>query len=114
MAGVEVFGDGFDGEDADAGGKGTVEGAVEVGGGDGNGEGEGGDLGEGVDAGVGAAGALGEDGFAGDAVDGLGEGALDGGQVGLNLPTVVGRSVVGEDELPVRHGDALDGITVGD
>ena len=71
VAGVEVFGDGFDGEDADARGKGAVEGAMEIGGGDGDGEGEGGDLGEGVDAGVGAAGALGEDGFAGDVVDGL-------------------------------------------
>ncbi len=70
----------------------------------GDGEGEGGDLGEGVDAGVGAAGALGEDGFAGDAVDCLGECALDGGQAGLNLPAVVGGSVVGEDGLPVRHG----------
>ena len=59
---------------------------------------------EGVDAGVGAAGALGEDGFAGDAMDGVGERALDGGEVGLDLPAVVGGSVVGEDELPVRHG----------
>ena len=112
VAGVEVFGDGLDGEDADAGGKGAVEGAMEVGGGDGDGEGEGGDLGEGVDAGVGAAGALREDGFAGDAVDGLGESALDGGEVGLDLPTVVGGSVVGEDELPVRHGADLHGITM--
>jgi hypothetical protein len=29
---------------------------------------------------------------------------LDGGEIGLDLPTVVGGSVVGEDELPVRHG----------
>ncbi len=61
-------------------------------------EGEGGDLGEGVDAGVGAAGALGEDGFSGDVVDGVGEGALDGGEIGLDLPAVEGGSVVGEDE----------------
>jgi hypothetical protein len=64
-----------------------------------------------VDAGIGAAGALREDGFAGDVADGAGEGALDGGEVGLDLPAVVGGAVVGEDDLPVRHEDALDGIT---
>ena len=58
VAGVEGLGCVLDGEDADAGGKGVVEGAVEVGGRDGDGEREGGDLGEGVDSGVGAAGAL--------------------------------------------------------
>ncbi len=84
---------------------------MEVGGGDGDGEGEGGDLSQGVDAGVGAAGALRENGFAGDAVDGLREGALNGWEIGLNLPSVVGGSVVGEDEFPVRHGTDLDGIT---
>ena len=104
VAGVEVFGDGFDGEDTDACGERAVEGSVKVGGGDWDGEGEGGDLGECVDSCVGAAGALGKNGFAGDAVDGVGEGALDGGEIGLDLPTVIGGSVVGEDELPVRHG----------
>jgi len=29
---------------------------------------------------------------------------LDGREVRLHLPSVVGRSVVGESELPVRHG----------
>jgi hypothetical protein len=82
VAGVEVFGDGFDREDANAWGEGAVEGAMEVGGGDRHSEGEGGDLGEGVDAGVGAAGALGEDGLSGDVVD------------------------------RVRYGDDLDGITM--
>jgi len=52
---VEVFGDGFDGEDADAWGKGAVEGAMKIGGGDGSGDAEGGNLRESVDAGVGAA-----------------------------------------------------------
>ena len=80
-----------------------VEGAVEIGGGDGDGEGEGGYLGEGVDAGVGASGALGEDGFAGDATDGLGKCALNGGESGLDLPAVVGSSVVGQSDLPVSH-----------
>ena len=55
MAGVEGGGDSFDCEDADAGGKAAVEGAMQVGGGDGGGEREAGDLGESVDSGVGAA-----------------------------------------------------------
>jgi hypothetical protein len=105
VAGVEGFGCVLDGEDADAGGKGVVEGAMEVGGGDGDGEREGGDLGKGVDAGVGAAGALREDGLSGDALDGFGEGSLHGGEIGLDLPAVVGGSVVGESGFPVRHGD---------
>ena len=58
---------------------------------------------EGVEAGVGAAGALGEDGFAGDAVEGLGEGSLHGGEAWLDLPAVEGGAVVAEGELPV-HG----------
>ncbi len=111
VAGVEVFGHGFDGEDTDAGGKGSVERAMQVGHGDGDGESEGGNLGEGVNAGVSAARALGEYGFAGDAMDGLRESALYGGDVGLDLPTVVWGSVVGEDDLPVRHEDDRDGIT---
>lgn len=45
-------------------------------------------------------------------MDGLRESALNSGEVGLDLPTVVGGPVVGEDELPVRHGDDLDGITM--
>jgi hypothetical protein len=72
VASVEVGGNSFDRENADAGWESPVEGMVEVGGWDGNVEREGGDLTESVNAGVGAAGALGEDGFAGDAVDGLG------------------------------------------
>jgi len=104
VAGVEVGGNSFDGECADAGWESPVECVVEVGGGDRNVEREGGDLAESVNAGVGAAGALREDGFAGDAVDGLGEGSLYGGQIGLDLPAVVGGSVVGEDRFPVRHG----------
>jgi hypothetical protein len=111
VAGVEVGGCEFDGEDTDARGESTVEGAVEVGAGDGDGEREGRYLSEGVDAGVGAAGALGEHGFAGDVMNHVGEGALDGRQVGLNLPAVEGGSIVAEGYLPVRHEVALDGIT---
>ena len=87
---------------------------MQVGGGDGGGKREAGDLGEGVDAGVGAAGALGKDALADGAVDGVGEQALDGGEVGLDLPSAEGGAVVGESELPVRHGDELHGITKGE
>ena len=38
--------------------------------------------------------ALGQDGLSGDAVDGLGESALDGWEGGLDLPTVEGGAVV--------------------
>jgi hypothetical protein len=90
----------------------VVESTIKIRRGDGDGEGEGGHLTEGVDAGVGAAGALREDSFAGHALDCLRQSALDGGEAGLDLPTVVGGSVVGEDEFPVRHEVDLDGITV--
>ena len=71
VTGVEVFGYGFDGENADAGRKGAVEGVLEVRGGDRRGKREGGDLGESVDPGVGAARTLWENDFSGDVVDGL-------------------------------------------
>jgi len=104
VAGVEVFGDCFNGEDTDACRESAVKRAVKIGGRDRNSEGEGGDLSEGVDAGIGAAGALREDSLAGDAMDCACEGSLNGGEIGLDLPSVVGSSVVGEGELPVWHG----------
>ena len=55
MAGVEVFGDLFYREDADAWGEDVVEGSVKVGAGDGIGESDGGYLGQRVDSRVGAA-----------------------------------------------------------
>ncbi len=55
VAGVEAGGSVFDGEDANAGREGVIEGAVEVCRGDGGVKREGGNLGEGVDPGVGAA-----------------------------------------------------------
>ncbi len=64
-----------------------------------------------MDTGVGATGTLRKDALADGAMDGVGEQALDGGQVGLNLPAAVRGSIVGEDELPVGHGDQLHGIT---
>ena len=44
-------------------------------------------------------------------MDNVSECALNGGEVGLNLPTVVGGPVVGEDEFPVRHGADWHGNT---
>lgn len=111
MTRVEVGGDDFEREDANAGREGPVEGAVEIEGGDRDGEGEGRYLSESMNAGVGASGALGKHGFSRNMADGVGEGALDGGQIRLNLPAVVGGSVVGENGLPMRHEDDLHGIT---
>ena len=111
VAGVEVGRGGFGGEDADAWGEDSIEGAEEVGGGDRNVEREGGDLAESVNAGVGAAGALGEGGFAGDVVERRGEGSLNAGEVGLDLPATIGCAVVAEGEFPEGHGLALDGNT---
>lgn len=70
---------------------------------DGNGEFEAGDLGKGMDASVGAARALGKDGLSGDLVNGGGDGALDGGEVGLHLPAVEWCAVVREGEFPEGH-----------
>jgi hypothetical protein len=103
VAGVEGGWNFFAGEDADGVWEAMVEGALEVDGGDGRGEGEAGDLGESVDAGVSATGALGQNALSGDAEEGVGEQTLDGRQDGLDLPAVVGRAVVGEDELEVGH-----------
>ena len=103
---MEVGGDGFDCEDADAGWETTVESAVQVGCGDVCVQGKAGNLTESVDAGIGAAGALGQDALAYGAMNGIGEQTLDGGQIGLNLPAMVRGSIVCEGELPVRHGDA--------
>jgi hypothetical protein len=55
VACVEVCGDLFDGEDADAWREDAIEGSVKVGAGDGSGQGNGGYLSESVNSGVGAA-----------------------------------------------------------
>ena len=104
VAGVERGWDDFGGEDADAGREAAVKGPMQAGRGDGGGESEAGDLGKGVDSGIGAAGALGKDALADGALDGVAEQTLDGGQVGLDLPSAEGSSIVGEGELPLRHG----------
>lgn len=106
--------DDFRGQDADAGRETAVEGAVEVGGRDGGGESEGGNLAQGVDSSIGTTGALGKDALADGALDGVCEHTLDGVQAGLDLPSTVGGSIVGEGELPVHHGDGMDGITKGE
>jgi hypothetical protein len=111
VAGVEVEWVRFGGENADARWEKVVEGAKEICRGDAGGEGERGDLAKSMDTCVGATGALGQDALAGDAVKSIAQSALDGGQAGLDLPAMIGGSVVGEGELPVGH-DALDGITL--
>ncbi len=103
VTGVKVGWGVAGGENADRRWEGAVQGAEEIGWRDGGGEVEGGDLGEGVDACVSAAGALGEGRLACDPAEGGGECALDGGEGGLNLPSVEGRSVVGEGEFPALH-----------
>ena len=54
------------------------------------------DLAERVNAGIGAAGAVDGDRFLGDLAEDVVEGALDGGQAGLELPAVEVRAVVGD------------------
>jgi hypothetical protein len=103
VAGVEICGNEFGGEDADAWGQAAIEGPVKIRGRDGCGERKGGYLAEGVHASIGATGTLGQDALTSDVVEGVGEKALDGGQAGLHLPAVVGRAVVSERDFPVRH-----------
>ena len=76
------------------GGEAAIESVVEVGGRDGCFEREGGDLPKRVDAGVGAARALREHPLAHGAVDRVREQALDGGQAGLDLPSMERCAVV--------------------
>ena len=109
VAGVEAWGNLLGGEDADAGRERAIEGAEKVRGGDVGGEVEACNLGKRVDSRVGASGALGKNDFAGEVLDGLGEGALDGGQVRLDLPAMEGGAIVGEGEFPGPH-QFSDGI----
>ena len=60
-----------------------------------------------MDAGIGAAGAHYGDGSAFDFRNGLLEGALDGGQAGLDLPAVELRSIVGQRNPDSTHGGAV-------
>jgi hypothetical protein len=103
VAGMKIRWDGFDGENSDAWWEAPVERAVEVRWRDGRGQGEGSDLAKGVDAGIGTARTLGQDAFADGPVDGVGEEALDGRQIGLDLPPIKSGAIVGEDEFPVSH-----------
>ena len=105
VAGVESFGHFIHGKDADGGGKTVIEHNAEVGGGDIAGGLESCDLGESVDSGIRTARTLGKECFSGEALDGRGKGALDGGLAGLNLPSVEGRAVIGESEFEsAGHG----------
>jgi hypothetical protein len=111
VAGVEIRRAVGEGKDADRGVQSAVEGAVEVFGGDGAGEVEVGYLGEGVNAGVCATRTLGKGRFAGFVLEGGGKGALNGRATGLDLPAVVGGSVIGEGGFPALHGVDSDGNT---
>ena len=112
VAGMEAFGHFLDGEDADGGGETVIEHDAEVGGGNGAGGLKGRDLGERVDSGVGASGALGQKLLSGEALDGGGQGALDGRLAGLDLPAVEGRAVIGESEFESAEGHRFQGFKV--
>lgn len=111
MARVEGWLYGFDREDADGGGKNSIESAVEVGGGNGRRKSEAGNLREGVNARVCATGALRKNALSCDPQEGVGEMSLDGRQSRLDLPAVKVGAVVAEDGLPERH--SLDRIMEG-
>src|ERR1017187_6615718 len=113
VARMEYRRDDFRAENADAGRQAAVQGSAEVGGWNGGRKGKGRNLAKRVDAGVGATGALGKDALACSAMDCIREQPLDGRQAGLDLPSMVGCPVIGEDELPLLHGDALHGNTGG-
>ncbi len=107
VAGVEgLWGGGsvFGGEHADGWRERAVERAKEIGGWNGRGKGEAGDLAQGVDTCIRASRALRQDGLPGNPLKGGGERALNGGELGLYLPTTVGRAIVCEDEFPKLHG----------
>jgi hypothetical protein len=104
VAGVKRVWNDFGFKDPNGGRQGAIEGALEIFRGDAGLKDEAGDLCEGVNAGVGSSRALGQRGFAGYAVKGGLELALDGGISRLNLPTVKVGAVVGEGELPVLKG----------
>jgi hypothetical protein len=107
VAGVEVGWGVFGSEHSNRRWKRPVQSAVEIFRRDGRGQLTGCDLGLCMDPGVGASAALGQDALPGDALDGVGQLALNGEVAGLDLPAVEIGSVIGEGELPIH---ALEGI----
>ncbi len=99
VARVEAFRHFIDGKDSNGSGQPVIEHDAEVCDRNGAGGLKGCDLRKGVNAGVGAPRALGEKLLSGKALDDGGQGALDGGLAGLNLPAVKGRAVIGEREF---------------
>ena len=97
-AGVEGWGGGGGGHDADFRGQVDIEGAEPCGGvhAAGIGDVEVGDLANGVDAGVGAAAAVDGDRLGEDGGGGGFEDVLDGAAAGLGLPAAEGSAVVGD------------------
>jgi hypothetical protein len=100
---VEGLADFFGGDDADGMRQHGIHAALKFGGGEIGMGFEMRDLAEGVDSGVGAAGAVDGDALLSDFLEGVFEGALDGGDLGLELPAVEVGAVVGDGEFDVLH-----------
>jgi len=109
VAGVEVFGHLANVKDADGGGKTVIENDAEVGGRNLAGGLEGCDLRESVNSSICASRSLGQESLTSEALNDRGEGALDGGASGLDLPSMEGATVIGEGKFESSsHG--LQGI----
>src|SRR5580698_1451310 len=100
-AGVESLADFLGGDDADGMRQHGIHAALKFGGGEIGMRFEVGDLAQGVDSPVGAAGAVNGHALLGDFLEGVFEGALDGGDFGLELPAVEVGAVVGDGEFDV-------------
>jgi hypothetical protein len=104
VASVEIRRDGVYRKDANTRWQKVVQGALQVRTGNSRRERKGGNLAQRVNPRVGSARALGKDSLSRDMVQSLNESALNRGQAGLNLPAMIAGTVVGNRELPVRHG----------
>ena len=104
---VEVGGNFGDVEHSDGTRQQMIDRALQVNAGDGIGKGTGGDLGEGMDSGIGAArrgdGNAGAFDFGDDALDSF----LDGGDAGLDLPTVEVGAIVTKHEANAAMVNAI-------
>ncbi len=93
-------------EHADGGGQNIIQGLHQILSRNRRFERAGGYLAEGVDTGVGAPRTLRQDLFTGDSSNSRGQCALDGGGIGLHLPTCKVGAVISENDLKVAHGGA--------
>ena len=116
---MEVWGALFDPCDSNVVREEAVQCLAQVAGGNRVSEVESGTNGESVDARVSAAAAVDLDSFAFDLREGGLDGALDGGQAGLDLPAVIGGAVVRNEDAQTPHGSGgaraglHDGQTLG-